>query len=112
MEKWYGKVGYVTNKEVEPGVWVEESTERKYYGDTLSNMAKWSSSGQVNDDLNMSKKVSIMADPYAIQHFSSIKYVEIMGTMWNVTDIEPQFPRLILTVGGLYAKGQTSRTTE
>ena len=111
MAKWYGKVGYIINEEKEPGVWVEKPTELPYYGDTMSDMAKWSSSGQVNDNLTIASKVSIVADPFAVQHFSSIKYVEIMGTMWSVSLVEPQFPRLILTVGGLYAKDQTSRVT-
>ena len=112
MAKWYGKVGYIINEEVEPGVWVETPKELPYFGDTISDMAKWSSSGQVNDNLTVASKVSIVADPFAIQHFSSIKYVEIMGSMWSVSMIEPQPPRLILTVGGLYAKDQTSRVTE
>lgn len=111
MAKWYGKVGYVINEEVEPGVWVEKPIERNYYGDTLSNTARWSSANQVNDNLTLAIKVSIMADPFALQHYSSIKYVEFMGSLWSVSSIESQPPRLILTVGGSYAKGQTSRVT-
>lgn len=111
MAKWYGKVGYIINEEVEPGVWVGKPTERNYYGDLMSGMSKWSPSGGVNDDLNVSNKISIMSDPFANQHFSSIKYVEFMGSLWNVTTVEPQFPRLILQVGGVY-NGQTPTVTE
>ena len=111
MAKWYGKVGYIINEEVEPGVWVETPTELPYFGDTVSDMAKRSSSNQVNSNLTIASKVSIVADPFAIKHFSSIKYVEIMGTMWSVSIVEPQFPRLILTVGGVY-NGNTPGTTE
>lgn len=111
MAKWYGKVGYVINEEVEPGVWVEKPIERNYYGDTLSNMARWSSANQVNDNLTLANKVSIIADSFALQHYSSIKYVEFMGALWSVSSIESQPPRLILTVGGSYAKGQTSKVT-
>lgn len=111
MNKWYGKVGYVIDKEVKPGVWVAEATERTYFGDLLSGMSKWSPAGKVNDDLNISSKISIMADPFANKNFSSIKYVEFMGTLWDVTGIEPQFPRLILQVGGVY-NGQTPDITE
>lgn len=110
MAKWYGKVGYIIQEEVEPGVWIPTPTERSYYGDLLSGMSKWSSANKVNDDLNVANKVSIMADPFANQHFSHIKYVEFMGALWNVTTIEPQPPRLILTVGGVY-NGQTPTTT-
>ena len=106
MAKWYGKVGYIIQEEVQPGVWVPTTIERTYYGDLLSGMSKWSTSNKVNDDLNVANKVSIMADPFADQHFSSIRYVEFMGALWNVTSIEPHLPRLILTVGGVYSGEQ------
>lgn len=111
MAKWYGKVGYIINEETQPGVWAPTPTERSYFGDLLSNMSKWSSAGKVNDDLNVANKVSIVADPFAYQNFQSIKYVEFMDALWNVTTIEPQYPRIILTVGGVY-NGQTPRVTE
>lgn len=111
MAKWCGKVGYIIQDEVEPGIYLQVPQEREYYGDLLSGMSKWSTSGKVNDDLNVANKISIMADPFAYQHFSSIKYVEIMGTKWNVSTVEPQFPRLILTVGGVY-NGQTPTVTK
>ena len=111
MAKWYGKVGYIMQEEVRPGVWGPTPTERIYYGDLLSGMSKWSSSATVNDNLNVANKISIMADPFANQHFSHIKYVEFMGAMWNVTSVEPQPPRLILTVGGVY-NGQTTAVAE
>lgn len=111
MAKWYGKVGYVKHEEVEPGVWDSIVTERPYFGDLLSNMSKWSSSNKVNDDLNVANKISIVADPFAYQNFSTIKYVEFMGSLWEVSSVEPQHPRLILTVGGVY-NGQTPKVTE
>lgn len=111
MAKWYGNVGYIVNKEVEPGVYLPTPKEISYFGDILNVVSRWSPSGSVNDDLNVSNKISIVADPFAIQNFSSIKYVEFMGALWNVTSIEPQLPRLILTVGGVY-NGQTPRVAE
>ena len=111
MAKWYGKVGYITQQEVEPGIYGPVATERKCYGELLSGMSKWSSSNKVNDDLNVANKISIMADPFAIQHFSTIKYVEFMDALWNVTSIELAQPRLILTVGGVY-NGPTPTVAE
>jgi hypothetical protein len=29
-------------------------------------------------------------------------YVEFMGTKWKITNVEVQYPRLILSVGGVY----------
>lgn len=102
MAKWYGKVGYIVDTEVRPGVWQPSPTEKNYYGDLQTNVAKWSSSGKVNDDMDVANKISIMADPYAYQHFSRIRYVEIMDALWEVKTVEVQRPRLIIQVGGVY----------
>ena len=45
------------------------------------------------------------------QHCSSMVYVELMGEKWKVTDVEIQYPRLILSIGGVY-NGEQARTTE
>ena len=112
MAKWYGRVGYVKTVETEPGIWEPEVKERPYYGDLLKNVSKWATNtNSVNDNLNIANQISIVADPYAYQHFSSIKYVEFMGAMWDVTSVEPQYPRLILTVGGVY-DGPQARTAD
>lgn len=102
MSKWCGKVGYAVTSEVEPGLWEPTITEHRYYGDVISNRVKRQQSGDINDNLNLSVSISIVADPFANQNCSDIIYVEYMGNKWKVTDIEPQFPRLILTVGGVY----------
>ena len=102
MAKWFGKVGYAVTEETEPGIWEETITEREYYGDVISNRFKRQNSGDVNDDINTSQIISIVADPFAYQHCSEIIYVEYMGGKWKVSDVEPMFPRLQLTIGGVY----------
>ena len=102
MAKWFGKVGYSVTEETEPGIWEETITEREYYGDVISNRFKRQNSGDVNDDINISQIISIVADPFAYQHCSKIIYVEYMGSKWKVSDVEPIFPRLQLTIGGVY----------
>ena len=102
MAKWFGKVGYAVTEETEPGIWEETVTDREYYGDVISNRFKRQNSGDVNDDINISQIISIVADPFAYQHCSKIIYVEYMGSKWKVSDVEPIFPRLQLTIGGVY----------
>lgn len=111
MAKWYGKVGYITTVETEPGIWDSIPVEKPYFGDLMKNVSKWSTSAKVNDDLNVANQISIVADPFAYQNFSSIKYIEFMGAFWDVTSVEVQHPRLILTIGGVY-NGDTVRDTE
>lgn len=103
MAKFYGEIGYAECVEKSPGVFKDEITVRKYYCDLLSNSSRWSISSETpNDDLTINNRVSILADPYAKLNFHSMKYVEFMGTKWKISSVEVQYPRLILTIGGVY----------
>lgn len=103
MGKFYGKIGYAATEETAPGVWQEQITERIYYGDVLQNTRRLESMESTNDDINISNRISIVADPYAHLNFHAMRYVEFMGALWKVTSVDAmQRPRLILTLGGLY----------
>ena len=102
MAKWYGIVAFAKTVETSPGVWTKQITERNYYGDMVRNSRRLQSTDQLNDDITLSNDISIVSDPFADENFRSILYVEIMGTKWKVTNVEVQFPRLLLTTGGLY----------
>ena len=104
MAKFYGPIGYATTVETEPGVWTDDIADRFYAGDIIRNTSRWSPNpNSTNDDLNISNQFSIIADPFAYQNFHSMKYVEFMGTKWKITNVDAsQYPRLILTVGGVY----------
>lgn len=111
MAKWFGKIGYAETVETEPGIWVDQITERSYFGDVIRNMRSLQSSGSVNDDINISNSISIVADPFANQNFHSMRYVEYMGALWKITNVDVQYPRLTLTIGGVY-NGDTPTTTD
>lgn len=105
MAKWYGVIGFAELVETVPGVWEEKITERNYYGDLTRNTRRLQSTDQVNDNINIANVISIVADPYAQKHFHTMRYVEFGGTKWKLSEIEVQYPRLLLTVGGLYTNG-------
>lgn len=108
MPKFYGKVGYVETVETAPSVWTERISEHNYYGDLIENQASWNhAQEQVNDNLNITNRISVLADPYAMEHFSAIRYVELFGALWKVSSVRVQFPRLILSIGGVYNGEQT-----
>lgn len=113
MAKWFGKVGYISTKEVEtaPGVWEAIPTEREYYGDLVRNHKRFEQAQQVNDNLILQNEISIVADPYAVQHFHEIRYVTIGDTAWRVTAVDVQYPRLSLSVGGVY-NGPQAKTAD
>ena len=102
MSKWYGQVGFAESSEYEAGAWENTIIEREYYGDVVTTRWKHENSGNPVDNINLSNQISIVSDPYATEHCSSIVYVTYMGTKWKVSDVEIQFPRLLLTIGGVY----------
>ena len=102
MAKWYGVIGYADHVETSPGVWEEKIVERAYSGDINRMSRRLESSGNLNDDINISNEISIVADPFANDNFHKMLYVEFMGAKWKVSHVEVQRPRLNLTVGGLY----------
>ena len=102
MAKWCGIIGYAEQVETTPGVWSEQITERKYYGDVIRNNRRLQSAGKLNDDINVGNEISIIADPFANNNFHSMRYVEFMSTKWKVTTVDVQYPRLILSLGGVY----------
>lgn len=102
MAKYFGKVGYQLMVEVRPGVWQEQIIERSYYGDVTENQTRWDSSEVLNDDMNVTNVISIVADAFAHQNAQYIRYVKWMGAKWKVRKIGISHPRLTLTLGGVY----------
>lgn len=102
MARFYGEVGYAITKETSPGIWTEVFDRRNYYGDVTKNYRRLENSNNLNDNIRFDNIISIVADPYAYENYSTIRYVEWMGAKWKVTSVEVQSPRLILNLGGVY----------
>ena len=103
MVKLAVKIGYAPSfQEIAPGVYEEVVAEKTYFGELIRNTRRLESAGQVNDNINISNRISIVADPYAKENFFMMRYAEFMGAKWKVTDVEVAYPRLILTIGGVY----------
>lgn len=111
MAKWYGRIGYSKVAEIRPGIWEESITERTYFGEVIKNSSRWSSSStSTNDDLTVNNRISIIADQFAYENFQTMRYIEYMGAKWKISDVEVQYPRLIINMGGLYNGEQTEVT--
>lgn len=102
MARFYGLVGYGIPTEVEPGVYEDTIVTRPYYGDVLRDSSKLDSGAVITSDLSVVNSISIVADPYAYEHFYAIRYVEWSGAAWHVSSVEVRRPRLILRMGALY----------
>lgn len=105
--KYCGQIGYSQTVETSPGVWTETITERTYYGDVIRSNRRLQDSNQINDNVTISNEISVIADPYACHNFHMIRYLTFMGTKWKVSSVDVQYPRLILTIGGLYNEQET-----
>lgn len=102
--KYYGKIGYAETKETAPDVYEEQITEREYFGDVTRNTRRWQSGQNLNDNLEIDNTLSVVADPYALRNFQAIRYAVWNGAKWKVKSVEIQYPRLILTIGGVYTE--------
>ncbi|WP_347256075.1 hypothetical protein [Anaerostipes sp. PC18] len=103
MAKFYGEIGFAFTEENKdrPGVWTPTMEKRTYYGELIRNTRRLQGS-DVNDDVAMNNEISILADPFANQNFRAMRYVKYMGTKWKIVNVEVAYPRLILTIGGVY----------
>jgi hypothetical protein len=104
MAKWYGKIGYSVTSETAPGVWSEGIITRNYYGDMTRNISHTTSSDKVNSDISVNNQLSIVSDPYSLENFSQMRWAEFMGARWTISSVEVNFPRLVLTLGGVYTE--------
>lgn len=102
MARFSGKVGYAETVKTGPGKWEERITERNYLGDVTRAVRKLENGQDINDDITINNEISIVADPYAQTHFFAIRYIEWQGVRWKVSSVEVLYPRLILTLGGIY----------
>lgn len=102
MARWYGTIGYAEVTETAPGVWTETIVPREYYGDLNRNIRHVSSNDKVNEDISVNNELSIVSDPYALENFYQMRYAEFMGVKWKVSSVEVRYPRLILSLGGVY----------
>ena len=107
MPKLYTQIGFAPSYvQTAPGVWEENVVVKNYYGEILRNIRRRENSGQVNDNININNRISIVADPYARENFHTMLWIKFMGSKWKITEAEVEYPRLILTIGGLYNENE------
>jgi hypothetical protein len=104
MPKWFGDVGYVITEEDpnRPGVFVEKLYPHRYCLEDVSRGIRNQDSQSINKNLTVTNQVSFIADPYAFEHYSAIRYVEYLGVKWEVSTVQVKRPRLIMTLGEVY----------
>lgn len=118
MAKYHGNIGFRVVSEDPPdsGIWKETIAKKEYSGTVLDDTRRVVvTTDSVNPDLNITARISIVANKYAMENFHSIRYAEYLGAKWNVISAQPSFPRIILNLGGLYNgqdENESSGTSE
>lgn len=103
MPKFYGNIGYLMTEETSPGIWTENIIERPYYGDLTRLSSSFQSQTKLNDDIRISNSFSIVADPFAYENFSNMRYVTYMGTKLKIESVDvSQPPRIVIQAGSRY----------
>ena len=100
--KYSGKIGFEVTVNDGDGVWKPIITDKPYTGDVLRLIRNKDSGDHIIDGLKLNSQFSILMDPFFQDHFSSVKYIEYMGTKWSIESIEPNYPRVLITPGGIY----------
>jgi len=107
MAKSIFTIGYVTEAETTPGVFTSVIIERTLKGDLTRVSARKSEGDSVHGSLALVNAASVVADAYALNNFSAIKYIKWGGGVWSVSTTEVQRPRLILRMGEVYNGNST-----
>lgn len=104
MAKWHGVLGFAEpEQETAPGVWEPPKViERPYFGDVLRKKLSMQSADKFVDDISLSNEISVLADPYAMSHLGLLRYISYGGSRWEIASFEQVYPRINLTLGGLY----------
>lgn len=114
MAKWAGLVGYATESEEKvPGVWTDgDFIEKHQRGDIIRASKDQNTETRINDDITLQNRISIVADSYIKTNFEYIRYIVWRNVAWKVTDIELQYPRIIVTLGGVWNGERANSTGE
>lgn len=105
-------VGFVKTDNTKPGVWEPNFIERRYRGDVVTNIRRFENEEKMNNDVNVTNRISIVADSYILNNLHYLRYVCWKGQKWKVATIDIVHPRIILTLGGLYNGNETNDSSE
>lgn len=101
--RFFDAIGFGFSQEVRRDVWEDVITENKYYGEVRQNTQTMSVSGSVLTERTFNTTISVVADSFALENYTAIKYVRWAGSLWTVTSVKSDLrPRLILTLGEKY----------
>jgi hypothetical protein len=101
--RFFGEIGFGVPVNKGGGVWEDSITERQYYGDVRQNAQSMVLGDSILTEKSFNTTISIVADGFALENFTAIKYVKWAGSLWTVNSVRSdQRPRLVLILGEVY----------
>lgn len=103
MARFCGQIGFSTTEKTAPGVWTDQETvPHLYRGDLIRAGRRWEKGESLNDDLIVNNYVSVVADDFLLDNLYAMKWVECLGAKWKVSSVELEYPRVKITLGGVW----------
>lgn len=102
MAKYHGRIGFAVQEETSPGIWEDVIEWRPYKGDVISNSRRYDPSENINDDFVLSNRFSIVSDAFLYSHVPAMRCLEYMGSVFKITSVNIERPRVDISVGGVY----------
>lgn len=102
--KAVGTIGFKYTENTGHGVWKKVITEKKYYMDI--NRVSWynrESQQTVNGTFTINNTLSILLNPFLLEHYTQIEWVELHGVKWKVSSVDLEEHRITLSIGDRYA---------
>ena len=75
--KWFGQIAFATQT-TQDGITTDDLTVRDYYGEVL-RASKRDDANHIALDFTVNNRISIVADPFAMNTFHSIAYITFMA---------------------------------
>lgn len=101
--RYSGMIGFApTKNKGDDDIWSEKIEEHPYKGDIVRHSYNAQNVEKLTDDVQVNMQISIVANEFAYNFMHLIRYATWRGVKWRVTSVEPQYPRLLLSLGGVY----------
>lgn len=112
MAKFSGNIGFNMPVDKGTGIYEDFIVERHYRGEILSQSRKYQTESKILGDIECNVRISILSDDFLRVNLSQIRYLHYSGSVWTVKSIEPTYPRIVLTVGGVYNGPQATTANQ
>ena len=103
--RFHGYLGYEGPSVEDPpdsGIYKASVVERVHTGVIVKHRRNQDNATSINGVMSVNNDISIVGDPYALEHLHNLKYIRWNNVCWTVTSVETDTPRIIVSIGEVY----------